>query len=136
MAIHPEKYIRTPFEVEAVEVTLDNMLEVARWCNGSIETDTEGALRGHQFIKVRVKKPLNERQTRAYQGDWVLLAKTSNRDTGPAGFKVYTPKAFATSFQKQVDNMLDVVGRMEDRVEREEKAESQDEVLFSEGVRP
>jgi len=131
MAIQPQKYVRKPFEVQAVEVTAENIQEVADWCGGVIETDTEGPRSGEQeYIKVNVKKPLSTRQTHAYYGDWVLLATRGDVNT-PAGFKVYTPKAFVASFQLQVDNMLDVVERMDKRVTEEEKAEEQDEVLFS-----
>lgn len=131
MAIKPEKYVRKPFEVQAIEVTPENIQEVAKWCGGTIETDTEGPRPGDQeYIKVNVKKPLSIRQTHAYHGDWVLLATTSDPQGGPAGFKVYTPRAFVTSFQKQVDTMIDVVQRMDERVKAEERAEDQDE-LFS-----
>lgn len=133
MIIKPEKYVRKPFEVEAVEVTQENLHEVAQWCGGTIETDTEGPRGDQEFVKVQVKRPLSDRQTRAYPGDWVLLATTSDRDAGPAGFKVYTPKAFTTSFQKLVDHMMETVQRMDERAKAEEKAEQQDEVLFPEG---
>lgn len=79
-------YIRKPFEVEAVEVTEENLEAVESWCTGEIKTDE----RERRFVKVRVNRPLNERQTRAYPGDWVLYAGT--------GFKVYTPKAFKKTF--------------------------------------
>lgn len=84
MAIEPVIYVRKPFEVEAVEVTEDNLEEVAQWCQGSLREDSR------KYIKVRVARALNERQTKAYPGDWVLYAGT--------GFKVYTPKAFAKTF--------------------------------------
>lgn len=136
MLIKPEKYIRKPFEVEAIEVTPENIQEVAAWCGGIIETDNEGPRTGDQeYIQVSVKKPLSPRQTRAYHGDWVLLATTNDPQGGPAGFKVYTPRAFVNSFQKQVDNMIDVVQRMDERAKAEERAEEQDEVLFSDDVR-
>lgn len=133
MAIQPQKYVRKPFEVEAVEVTEANMADVAAWCGGTIDTDPE-APRGkvdQKFIKVQVKKPLSERQTRAYSGDWVLLALTNDRDAGPAGFKVYTPKAFTSSFQKQIDEMIETVTRMDERAKREDVAEEQGELQFS-----
>lgn len=134
MLIQPQKYVRKPFEVEAVEVTAENMQDVALWCGGTV-LDLEDGMRSaslsQQYIKVQVKKPLSERQTRAHIGDWVLLATTSDRDNGPAGFKVYTPKAFDSSFQKQVDNMLDVVERMDERAKREDIAEEQGELQFS-----
>lgn len=81
------KFARKPFYVDAVRVSEANIEEVAKWCEGSIETNSEG-----RFISVQVHRPMNERQTQAFVGDWVLYAGT--------GFKVYTPKAFDKSFEK------------------------------------
>lgn len=81
------QYIRKPFNIDAVKVTSQNMSEVAKWVDGDIRTDDLG-----QYVKVRVHRPLNERQTKAYVGDWVLYAGT--------GYKVYTDKAFRNSFEQ------------------------------------
>lgn len=85
------KYVRRPFEVEAVLVTEDNLPEVAVWCQGDVQTETYRNGDEREFIKVRVARALNERQTKAYPGDWVLYAGT--------GFKVYTEKAFKKTFE-------------------------------------
>lgn len=82
------KFARKPFYVDAVRVSEANIEEVAAWCEGQILTDDiEGP-----YVKVRVHRPLTDRQTKAFIGDWVLFAGT--------GFKVYTPKAFDKSFEK------------------------------------
>lgn len=124
MAITPQKYVRKPFAVDAVEVTEDNMHDVAKWCGGRVRTDTRswGNRKGQKFIKVRVANPLNERQTMAYIGDWVLSS-----NTGPNGYKVYTPRAFVESFEKQAQHMLETVERMEQRA-AEENAEDEEYV--------
>lgn len=80
------RWTRKPFDVEAVQVTEDNAEEVATWCQGTIVRHEEGG----DYIKVRVLRVINEKQTRAYIGDWVLYAGT--------GYKVYTDKAFKKSF--------------------------------------
>lgn len=80
-----ETYVRKPFAVEAVRVTETNIEEVAKWAQGTLMEDSR------PFIKVRVARALNERQTKAYPGDWVLYAGT--------GFKVYTNKAFWKTFE-------------------------------------
>jgi hypothetical protein len=84
------KYMRNPFVVEAIQVTEENIKEVAVWCQGEVITlarrDGEAPC-----IKVRVHRPLNDRQTRAFVGDWILHAGS--------GFKVYTDKAFKDCFQ-------------------------------------
>lgn len=82
------KFARKPFYVDAVRVSEENIEEVAAWCQGEVLVDdNEGA-----YIKVRVHRPLTDRQTMAFIGDWVLGVST--------GFKVYTPKAFDKSFEK------------------------------------
>lgn len=82
------KFARKPFYVDAVRVSEANLEEVAEWCDGKIES----ALDETKFISVKVHRPINDRQTQAFVGDWVLFAGT--------GYKVYTPKAFDKSFEK------------------------------------
>lgn len=79
------KFTRKPFEVDAVQVTAENINDVAKWCQGEVVNED-----GQQFVKVRVLRVLNDRQTKAFIGDWVLYAGT--------GYKVYTAKAFQKSF--------------------------------------
>jgi hypothetical protein len=126
MDLKPEKYVRKPFPVEAVEVTFDNMREVAQWCGGRVKTDRmQWSNRiGQKYVQVHVPRALNERQTMAYVGDWVLYS-----GSGPNGFKVYTPKAFESSFVKEAERMLEVVERMEARAEDEDADEEADEVV-------
>lgn len=88
MSVVTETYTRKPFEIEAVKVTEENMEDVAKWCGGEIQT-TES---GKRFIKVDVTRPLSDKQTRAFAGDWTLRVKNS--------FKVYTNKAFVHCFDK------------------------------------
>lgn len=85
--LETQKYVRKPFFVDAVQVTAENLADVAEWCGGDVRTAGQA-----QYIKVRVVRPLNERQTKAMIGDWVLYAGT--------GFKVYTPKAFSGAFEQ------------------------------------
>lgn len=90
-----ETYQRKTFPVNAVQVTEENLLEVSEWCGGEIleqKTKIKNATKIENFIKVPVKNPLNEKQTRAYIGDWVLEADEN--------YKVYTDRAFSKSFEK------------------------------------
>jgi hypothetical protein len=82
------KFARKPFYVDAVRISEANIEEVAQWCEGSVELTEDG----QKHVKVKVHRPLTDRQTQAFVGDWVLFAGT--------GFKVYTPKAFDKSFEK------------------------------------
>jgi len=81
-------FIRKSFEVEAVQVTAENMMEVSKWCQGRV-VNANGDEERH--IKVRVLRVLDERQTKAFVGDWVLYAGN--------GYKVYNNKAFQKSFE-------------------------------------
>jgi len=89
--VQTKKFHRKSFPVDAIQVTPENMEQVARWCAGTImhDGDKEGHL-SRDYIKVRVAYPKDERQTQAYLGDWVLKSGRS--------FKVYTNSAFEKSF--------------------------------------
>lgn len=110
-----ETYERLPFTIQAVEVTADNMKAVAKWCGGQIRTSGKRGIQ--KYIKVDVKRALNDRQTMAYIGDYVLKAGS--------GFKIYTPRAFSESFRKVVEDMLSVTNRMVAREEAEDRLEEE-----------
>lgn len=101
MAIHIVKAIRKEFSVDAVQVTAENMEEVARWCRGKVKTEqspTAGPATPTpptRYIHVRVLHPLNPKQTQAYVTDWVLVTDT--------GSKVYSDKAYKANFREVAD---------------------------------
>lgn len=131
MSIQTKKFVRKPFSVEAVEVTEENMTEVAQWCSGQLCKSAGKNGKGVQsYIKVDVKRPLVPRQTQAYAGDWVVTAS----DEKVKGFKVYTPRAFAESYDAVVEHMYETLERMGERAAEEEKVE-QEETLFPEELR-
>lgn len=86
MSIQLQKFARRPFYVDAIQVTAENMADVAEWCAGTITGEGK-----QRHIKVRALRPINTRQTQAFVGDWVLDFN---------GFKVYSPSAFEKSFEK------------------------------------
>lgn len=88
------KYVRKPLYVDAVQITEENFDDAVRWCFGEQDADDEG-----KFIKVRVHQPKNQRQTRAYVGDWILYTER--------GYKVYTDRAFQTNFDLAEPNAED-----------------------------
>lgn len=98
-----KKYARMPFEVDAVQLTEENMDEVATWCGGTV---IEAKDDDKKHIKVEVVRAMNDKQTKAYIGDWVLKAG--------AGFKVYTAKAFDKGFTA-VGNTADEVVSVSDK---------------------
>lgn len=100
MSIETKSYRRKQFHVDAVQVTEENIRQVAKWCKGEVQnvtkmrTDGEGSRTRTKvpYIHVEVHRPLNERHTKAFVGDWILKSD--------AGFKVYTEKAFENSFEE------------------------------------
>lgn len=87
--IEPRQFVRKPFYVTGVQVTEENIHEVAEWCGGLVRENGEGK----PFIKVHTTKAMYDRQTRAIPGDWVLKAGNS--------WKVYTNKAFKEVFEEE-----------------------------------
>jgi len=96
MMIKPEKFARKPFVVDAIQVTNENIHEVAKWCLGDVRESRLNGNETAQYIKVRILRPLNERQTKAFVGDWILH--------GGTGFKVYTTKAFESTFEREPED--------------------------------
>lgn len=82
-----QKFQRKPFPVEGVRVTKENMQEVAAWCSGEIKTSGKKT----KYIFISTHRPMTDRQTQAYVGDWILYAER--------GFKIYTQNAFARNFE-------------------------------------
>lgn len=88
-----ERYFRKTFSVDGIQITEDNMVEVAKWCGGVIKQldEAKGEASGNRYIWVDVTNPINERQNEGWPGHWVLKASQ--------GFKVYTDRAFHNSFE-------------------------------------
>ncbi len=89
MALEFGRFVHKPLFVDAIEVTITNMVEVAEWCNGRILVDTETGV-PKSYIRVKVSNPSNVRRSQAFPGDMVLKAGSS--------FKVFTRSAFEKSF--------------------------------------
>lgn len=86
-----QTFERRPFDVQAVQVTPDNMAEIAKWCRGEVlENSDKGEQLSRKYITARTTNPRDKRQTQAYLGDWVVKSGNS--------FKFYTPSAFAKNF--------------------------------------
>lgn len=86
-----KKYWSKPTQVEAIQVTHQNMAEVSRWCAGQIKTvKDEGTDRVRKFIKVKVWRAQSDKLTQAFVGDWVIRRGTN--------FKVYSEAAFKNNY--------------------------------------
>lgn len=106
-----QKFAKKTLYVEAVRVSASNFNEVAGWCQGTIEQAD-----GTEYIKVHVLNPMNDRQTRAFIGDWVLYAGK--------GFKVYKDKAFTSSFDP-------LTGVERDKATQMQKIQPMTEIAYS-----
>lgn len=85
-------FVSLPRSVEGVQVTVQNMLEVAEWCGGEIRQQKLKDQNGvEEYIKIDTRRPLNKKQTQAFVGDWVLLWE--------GGYKIYTAAAMEKNFK-------------------------------------
>jgi len=98
--LYIKTYGRKEYTVDGVQVTLENMHDVARWCGGEVFLEEIKDI-PTPFVKVPVHRPLNEKQTKAYVASYVLQS--------PTGFKVYTERAMEKNFEEQGgDTMVDL----------------------------
>lgn len=82
--------LRKSFPAEGVQVTKENIVDVAAWCHGELRSKVLED-RVVPFIKVEVNNPISDKQTEAFIGDWVI--KVGH------GFKVFTIHSFNRSFE-------------------------------------
>lgn len=84
--------VRKSFPAEGVQVTKENFVEVAEWCNGVLHSEPDDQGNQVPFIKVEVTRPLNEKQTKAFVSDWIV--KVGH------GFKIFNIHSFERSFEQ------------------------------------
>lgn len=89
-------YIRKPLTVQAVQVTEENILEVAKWCKGKVYLEQNGLM----TLEVKVIHPMSIDQNKAQEGDWILKSKQ--------GFKIYADSAFKKGFEKLDKDLQDI----------------------------
>lgn len=121
------KYVRKPLYVEAVQVTPDNFMNVADWCQALVgrkggEAGTESRPAdgfeidpSNHYIRIRVHNPQSKKQTMAFVGDWILYTEQ--------GYKIYTDRAFQSGFdevalESEPLNLDDVEPSLEEQNER------------------
>ena len=95
--VYPVEYLRKQFSVEAIQITAENMWQVAEWCGGEVKDERPGVTNSAQYIDAPVDNPQTERHKQGFIGDWVLK---SGR-----GFKIYTDAAFNKSFELPVSTV-------------------------------
>lgn len=92
-----KQYTRKPFPVSAVQVTLQNIQEVAEWCKGTIEyrpTRMMGTTTDLPIIRLKGQGDNRGKEFEAALGCWVVELKGS--------FRSYKPAQFDASFDEIV----------------------------------
>jgi hypothetical protein len=93
-----QDYVRKPFPVQAVLVTPLNIEELAKLCDSKIlEGEKEGNF-SRQYFKIRVDKPINDRQTEVHVGDYLVRQGRK--------FKSYQEKQFRSTFDLKNGNAM------------------------------
>lgn len=129
------KYCRQPFNVEAIQVTKENMEEVASWCEGTIVLPNPDSHdpESMKYIQVDVHSPADVRQTRAFVNDFVLKLENGG------SFKVYTQKAFVKNFVPR-EGETRVVTKPEEPAKKDSpkstKAKTPSRDSLTSGIRP
>lgn len=101
-----EMWNRNSFSVEAVQVTADNMEEVAHWADGYVLMGTRLVIdeKLKEVTKDCVIVSYNDgsrvREGKVYEGDWILLMDDQ--------IAVYNDENFRKDYQKRSD-LLDAV---------------------------
>jgi hypothetical protein len=81
--------MRQPFFVTGIQVTDENMQEIASWCEGHVVGSGD-----RRFVRVPVDNPRAVKQTEARVGQWVLRSKNKGSYT----YKVYTDASVQREF--------------------------------------
>lgn len=90
-----QPYIRKPFEVEAIEITDDNIKDLAKFI-GKLHFSDEGV----PFIDVDPKKVPSV--TRVWPGYWLTKVGSNN-------YRCFTKKIFTAQFTQSSDEIADWV---------------------------
>jgi len=129
MSIITGKFSRKTFNVEAIQVTVENMQEVAEWCGGSVKGYDSVHDSPHVYIQVPVmpSKTKTYRPNQAFVKSWVV--KTNQ------GWTVYTKKGFGVSFEPMDENKFEAVLKLvKDAMSRQDVATYHGESRTMDGV--
>jgi hypothetical protein len=89
MTLDLVKLNRRTFEIAAVRVTVENIIEVAGWCNGVVKETDKFANKPSFCVEFKTIVGRVEQIVQAYLGDWV---------TGGKVFKTYTDVSIRSIF--------------------------------------
>lgn len=87
-------YSRIPFDVEAVQVTDENLTEVSEWSGATVVPEQKSIGTG-PHLRVLVYEGRGEKYFRAFPGDWVVKSESHG------GFKVFNDRSFRNTFAEK-----------------------------------
>lgn len=93
-----KQFTRKPFPVNAVQVTLQNVDEVAQWCGGDVALRPTKMMGTYTDLPVILLKGQGENRGKDFEaalGCWIVELKGS--------FRSYKPQQFESSFDEYVD---------------------------------
>lgn len=91
-------YVRKPFEVEAVQITVGNVYGVAKWCNGTVELTGYKVLGSKTMlpcIKLEGNGPQKGKMVTALLNHWIVRQDEN--------FRVYRQHSFKEAFDQKSD---------------------------------
>jgi hypothetical protein len=95
--MEPSKYQRKPFRVQAIQVTDENLSDLAEWCGGWVRLEEDGFDAFKSYVDVPIAKPAGRyrlQRVRAYVGDWLVRLTEDNV------FKIYKTRSFLEIFEE------------------------------------
>jgi hypothetical protein len=97
-----KQFTRKPFPVNAVQVGLDNVHELAEWCGGKVEMKATKMMGTTTDLPVIILEGQGENRGKIFEaalGCWVVELKGS--------FRVYKPAQFEASFDEYTRELSD-----------------------------
>lgn len=93
-----ETYERKPFSVEAVQVTFENVHEVAAWCKGTVITQKIKMLGVDTDVPAVQFEGQGENRGKTFVASLNFYVVELN-----GNFRIYKPAAFHSTFEKPVE---------------------------------
>lgn len=116
-----KQYTRKPFPVSAVQITLQNIEEVAKWCGGTIEQRPTKMLGTTTDLPIIRLKGARDKDFEAFLGCWIVELNGS--------FRGYKPIQFDATFDEILPPTVEVA------IDRKsESTASEDDIAANSGI--
>lgn len=109
-------WTRNSFEVEAVQITEENIIDVAVWCGGKLYQSLEHFPK--RYIAMRITSAARAHNVKAWAGDWITFAKGE--------FKHHKDKTFRQTFHQKTVSFEDVLAVLDDFIVGVDEAMNRD----------